>query len=455
MKNQDEMKIIKQHRASLILAGILSLSAISASAQMTLNDCLVFARDHAHANRINRIETEKAAADKRIAQAGVMPYVEYNMSGNMSFGRNIDPGTNTYDNKKTISSGFGIGMSLPLFDGLVTINNIHASEMARQRMRKTADIEQDKISLQVIASFYNVFYCRALVDQMSDNFQRDSLKLVSVIKEERVGTKSNADVAEMRALLASDEYELTNQRNLLDKAYLRLRSDMGMQPSEEPLDLTDPELEHAGSAKELPGMAKEGGFIHPEIEEASLALRESRYNLRAAKGAFSPKISFNAGISTSYYRMIGDNTVHPGFGRQWRDNMGQYLGLTFSMPLFTGLSDVNRLKKARLDVKEREERLEQTRFRIRKESAEALLDYESALKECNAAEGRLAAEQQAFRAVSRKFELGAASAIDYYTGSARLTVAKATLTGKRIQAIVNRITLGYYNGEKLIKEHEL
>lgn len=449
------MKFIKWYKAGLILTGILSLSAMTASAQMTLNDCLIYARDHAHANRINRIETEKASADKRITLSGVMPYIEYNMSGNMSFGRNIDPGTNTYDNKKTISSGFGIGMSLPLFDGLVNINNIHASEVARQRLGKTADIEQDKISLQVIASFYNVFYCRSLVDQMKENFQRDSLKLISVEKEERVGTKSNADVAEMKALLASDEYELTNQRNLLDKAYLRLRSDMGMQPTEEPLELTEHELEHVGSAKELPGMAKERGFIHPEIEEAALALRESRYNLRAAKGAFSPKISFNAGISTSYYRMIGDNTVHPGFSRQWRDNMGQYLGLTFSMPLFTGLSDVNRLKKARLNVQQRQEQLEQTKFRIEKESAEALLEYESALKECKAAEARLAAEQLAFRAVSRKFELGAASAIDYYTGSARLSVAKATLTGKRIQMIVNRITLGYYNGEKLIKEQDI
>lgn len=446
------MTHIGKKSISLILAAGMTLSAAEATAQMSLNDCLVYAREHAHANRISRIETEKAVADKRIAQAGVMPYLELSMSGNMSFGRNIDPGTNTYDNKRTLSSGFGIGMSVPVFDGLVTVNNIHASEMARQRMKKTADIEQDKISLQVIASFYNVFYCRSLVDQMRENFQRDSLKLVSVIKEERVGTKSNADVAEIRALLASDEYELTNQRNLLDKAYLRLRSDMGMQPSEEPLDLTYPELERAGSAKGLPGMTKEGDFVHPEIEEAALALRESRYNLRAAKGAFSPKIFFNAGISTSYYRMIGDQNVHPDFGRQWRDNMGQYLGISFSMPLFTGLSDVNRLKRAKLELNERRERFEQTKYRIEKESAEAWLDYESAVKECHAAETRLTAEEEAFHAISRKFELGAVSAIDYYTGSARLTVAKANLMGKRIQMIVNRITLGYYNGEKLIKD---
>ena len=97
---------------------------MTAAAQMSLNDCLVYARDHAHGNILGSLEVERANIDKRLAAADLMPHVGLSSSGNISFGRNIDPETNTYDNKKTLSTGFGLQMSLPLFDGLVSINNL-------------------------------------------------------------------------------------------------------------------------------------------------------------------------------------------------------------------------------------------------------------------------------------------------------------------------------------------
>ena len=60
---------------------------------MTLRDCLLYAREHAHAARIARIEANKARADHGIALAAALPYASFNVGGNMSFGRNIDPET--------------------------------------------------------------------------------------------------------------------------------------------------------------------------------------------------------------------------------------------------------------------------------------------------------------------------------------------------------------------------
>ena len=44
-----------------------------AKAQMTLNDCLVYARDHAPRNVINGITVRQAAVDSRIAASDLMP----------------------------------------------------------------------------------------------------------------------------------------------------------------------------------------------------------------------------------------------------------------------------------------------------------------------------------------------------------------------------------------------
>ncbi|MDE6193265.1 MAG: TolC family protein [Muribaculaceae bacterium] len=408
---------------------------------MTLKDCLLYAREHAHGNRISRLEAGAASADKRISAADMMPYISFGSSGSLSFGRNIDPETNTYDNKKTLGTGFGLEMSLPLFDGLVRINTLKALKTAELRKKKAQLVEEDRISLEVIKGFYNISYCTAMVNQMRSQLTRDSTDLAAAGRELTLGTKSGADVAELEAIVAADRYELINQQNLLKKADLALRSAMGMPVSEKPLLIAEEPDEKPVS---------ESVRILPEIEEAEMAVREGRMYLRAAKGGYSPRISFNAGVSTSFYRMVGTEAEFPSFARQFRDNMGEYLGLSFSFPIFDGLSTRNRVRKAAIQLRENEERLEQTRYRIDQATEEARLDHEAATEELSAAQSRLSAERLAYKAMRRRYELGAASAIELYTSSSKLSQAEANLTGKRIQKIISEITLRYYEGHPLI-----
>lgn len=435
-------KFAPMKHLSLIIISLLTAQCLHAG--MTLNDCLLYAREHAHSNILGRLAVEKAGADKRITASSLMPSVGLSSSGNVSFGRNIDPETNTYDNKQTLSTGFGLSMSLPLFDGLVSVNNLKAARVAQLRQMESARVEEDRISLEVIRAFYNVSYCRAMVDQMRRQLERDSIDCVATERGQQLGTKSGADVAELRALVASDAYELANQQGLLAKAYLSLRTAMGMSPDSEPLDLTEEADDGAASADRFE--------VNPRVAEARLALRQSEYNLRAAKGAFSPRLSLSAGVSTSYYKMMGAGVLTPSFRNQWKDNMGEYVGFSLSIPLFTGLATTNRVRRARIEVRESRTRLHQTEYEIAQATAEAALDLRTAEAEMTAAARRLEAEQVAFSAVRRRFELGHASAIDLYTSGAKLATARANFEGKRIQKIISRITLGYYRGEKLIKE---
>lgn len=419
---------------------LIAALALTARAQMTLQDCLVYAREHAHANIISRLDIRKARIEKNLSASGMMPHIGFSSSGNMSFGRNIDPETNTYDNRKTLSTGFGVSMSLPIFDGLVSVFNLKAAKVAELRQIEATRIEEDRISLSVIRAFYNVSYCNAMVEQMSRQLERDSTDLAATRRAEQLGTKSGADVAEFEAIVAADMYELTNQRNLLTKAYLDLKGYMGMSLTPEPLTLVETEEQW-----------EPGGNANPKIAEAECALKQSRLNLKAAKGEYSPSISFNAGISTSYYRMLGEKgSATPDFHEQWRNNMGQYLGFTFSFPIFTGLATTHKVKLANVALAQSRQKLEQVRYEIEKETAEAALDYQAARDELDAAVMRVSAEEIAYKAIRRKYELGMSSAIELYTSSAKLAQARANREGKRIQRIISGIVLAYYNGAPLI-----
>lgn len=433
----------------VVLAAVGFLAALPVAATeaddgpMTLRDCLLYARSHAHANRIAGLESRSAKADVSSAVSSMMPNIGLSTNGNISFGRNIDPETNTYDNKKTLSTGFGLNLSMPLFDGLVRINRLKAAKVARLRSLSAEAEQQDRVSLEVIRAFYNISYCKAMVRQMESQLRLDSTDLRVAERGFELGIKSGAEVAEMEALVATDRFNLTNRSNILRKAYLDLRAAMGMELTADSLILTETLRHSTGTTS---------GRINPKLAGAMHAVKESRYSLRAAKGDWLPTLSLSAGVSTSYWRMMGTGVSAPGFSRQWRDNLGQYIGLSLSIPVFDGLATSNRVKKARISLMESETRLEQTRYELEKETAEARLDYEGACEELRAASLRLEAEKTAYQAIRRKFELGGASVTDLYTSGAKLAEATAEMEAKRIQRIISEITLAYCQGEPLIQE---
>ena len=446
---------------------------------MSLNDCLVYARDHAFANRSNRLAVEQSKMDKRIQAASMLPDVGVYTNGNLSFGRGVDPETNTYDTKKTFNNGYSLSMSLPLFDGLVSVNNYRAARMAELSQKKAAENEADQISLAVIKAFYNIVYYAALEKQMESQLESDRHNLEVTERQERLGVKSVADIGDMKAIVASDEYELLKQQNLRRKAMIELKAQMGM-PVNEELRVKSEEsfLSEERRVKNEEAFGNEGSFvgaeifadtsmaqahsslfplpsslkIHPRIMQAEYELRRSRYLLRAAYGSFMPRISLSGGISTSYYKVLGSNYDAPDFSSQWHNNMGQYVGFSVSLPLFDGFANTNRLKRAKLAYSQRQVELDKTRYEIERAMSEALLDVDAAESEYQAAEARAGAEELSNHAMRRKYELGGVSPMDLYTSNSKLATAHATLVGKRIQTIINKIIYEYYQGVPLIRE---
>lgn len=421
---------------------------------MSLNDCLVYARDHAFANRSNRLAVEQTKMDKRIQAASMLPSIGFSTGGDLSFGRGVDPETNTYDTKKTFNNGYSLSMQLPLFDGLVSLNNYRAARMAELIQGKSAENEADKISLAVIKAYYNIMYYSALVEQMESQLASDRHNLAVTERQEQLGTKSGADVDEMKAMVASDEYELLNQQNLRRKAMIELKAQMGM-PMTETIKCgmwsVECGVDTLSTKHSTLNTENSTLSLHPRIMQAEYELRRSRYQLRAAHGNFMPRISLNGGISTSYYKVLDSDYKAPSFSTQWHNNMGQYIGFSLSLPLFDGLANVNRLKRAKLNYRQQQVELEKTRYEIEREMNEALLDVNAAESEWHAAEARVEAEKQSNRAMQRKYELGGVSALDLYTSNSKLATAHATLVGKRIQTIINKIIYEYYQGMPLIR----
>ncbi|MDE5704094.1 MAG: TolC family protein, partial [Bacteroidales bacterium] len=82
-----------------------------------MEDCMRFAAENSYAVKRQRYETASLKADRDEAIASFFPAVSGSVGAQYSFGRSIDPTTNTYSNVSTFNNSYGLSASLPLFSG--------------------------------------------------------------------------------------------------------------------------------------------------------------------------------------------------------------------------------------------------------------------------------------------------------------------------------------------------
>ena len=417
------------------------------SAPMTLQECLVYARDHSSVNLQNRYSYEQQRIALQNSAMQFLLYISASANANISFGRGIDPETNTYGTKQNLGTSFGLSMSLPLFDGLVNINNYRMNKSYVRTSQTTAQMRADEVSLAVIRAFYNVVYCEELVRQVGLSLEVAQENLRQTRRQEQMGLKSRADVDEMSATVADNEYQLVNQQNLLDIARLDLKAAMSW-PVEREIEI-DGRLQ---SVSEENTYSCDINLMElPAAKIAGEKLHQRKLAVRIARGNFIPGISLSAGMSTSYYKTLNMHYAAAPFHRQFRDNIGKSISTGISIPLFGRLSKYNSLKNSKLSYKIEQAAYDETMRNLTTEMMKLVMNLEGARKEYLSSISRLTAVESAHAANQRKYELGKISALELSTSSSRLAQARATLTGKQIQLLIQKMQYDYYNGKPYIK----
>lgn len=407
-----------------------------------------YAADHSHGVRQQQFALEDSRAVKTQAIGAFLPSVYGSVDGQINFGRAIDPSTNTYTDVSTLYNGYGLQASLVVFDGLQRYNNLRLAKANVAMGRSGVRAEKDDVALKVYKAYMDLVYCEGAVSQTAKkrDESRELLRQTSVMAE--VGQKSDADVAQMRATLAADEYELAHMQSQTTKAMLALKQLMGF-PVDSALAVIQPsfddELLTAEDASQISAFA---AADNPRILKAQQNVEAARYSLRAARGALLPTISLSGGVSTSFFRNM-DKGGHASFSSQFRNNAGEYVGLSLSIPLFDRLASYSTIRRRKTALLQAQENLAYEQSELRRIIVEAASDVENSTKEVEKMQEQVEADSIASRLTTRKYEEGLASSIDVKTAAVTLLQSRVRLLQSQLTMAYNKKLLAYYKGEKL------
>lgn len=421
----------------------LSLTPAGAQTAWTMLQCMQYAIEHNHEVKRAELELDNYKAARTGAIGSFMPAVSANIGGQYNFGRAIDPETNLYTDVSTFYNGYSLQASLPVFDGFSRIHALRAARASQLMGQSVLRQRQNQTALDVLQAYANAVYYEGLVRMAGEKVKETDLLLRQTSLLEEVGRKSAADVAQVQSQKAEADYELAHQQNLLSSALLELKKTMAFPISEE----LRVESAEAAAASKQSSSASPLTF-HSSLLTARYQMQVSKHEWRQARAALFPSLSLSAGLNTTYYHTLHSDAGQ-SFRTQLKNNMGEYVGATLSIPLFNRLQTITSIRRARNNYRIACENYEQQQLELEKLNREAWQDWQAYQKQAEQMAKKVEADSIAYRLTRRQFEEGLSTAIDLHTTSAQLLKSRATLLQCQLMAIVKGQLVRYYRGETI------
>ena len=416
------------------------------SGPWTLAECI----RHAQENNLTLQQTELQVKQRELqletAKGSRLPMVSGSASENFSFGRGLTA-DNTYSNTNTTSTGFSLGTSVPVFQGLRISNGIKENELGLKAA--TADLQKarEDMSVSVAQAYTQILYNMELLDVALNQVGIDSLQLVRLEALLENGKASPSQVAQQKAALGQSRLSATQASNNLNISLLDLSQLLEL-PDPEGFSIVRPNVPIDGILLGNPeDIYAEAIQNKPSVKAEMFRLDATEFSIKSAKGAFLPSLSASGGIGTNYYTMSAAPSAV--FFDQIKNNFSQYLGLSLSVPIFSGFQNRNQVRSAELARINQRLLLENTKKSLYKEIQQAYYNAVAASEKYRSSVDAQASAKESFELVQAKYENGKANITEFNESRDTWLRAESDLSRSRYEYLYSAKLLDFYRGRPL------
>ena len=444
----------------LVLASAATVHA-SAQTALTLHDCMEYAISNSTKIRIQQAAIGDAQIARRDAALALFtPQISAQTYAYYNFGRSIDPQTNTYFNTTSFHNNYGVSAGYDLFDGFKAVNNLKISKTGLLIAGSQEKQVEADICLAVMEAYYNVVYYKRLVDVYEEQVSVAEQALAKARRQEELGQKGHADVIQMEADLADREYDLINTRNQYESQKMTL-ADLMFWPVGEELEIdfsiplrssrNDSSPVIPSEAKESPESVVSFALDHnPAVQIASWQALNAKRELNTAKWQTLPSIGLYAGWNTSYYTYQGSATAT--FRDQFRNNMGEYVELSLSIPIWNRLNKQSTISRKRHAFEKASAELDQKRRDVESEVRRAIQDRDGAATAYEQACRKAEVQSEAYTLNLKKLEQGLISPLEFQTANNNYLKAQADEMNSLFKYLIKHAVVRYYNGVEYVNQ---
>ncbi len=303
-----------------------------------------------------------------------------------------------------------------------------------------------RIIFQVMEAYYRVLNSKGQEEAQEANLK--NAETVRDAAEARLheGLATLPDVLEARSAAAQADYDLQAAIGATEIAHGDLATAIGVSPTiqfqvESIDDLTIPQELTDTVEKSIDRALAQRPDLMQQVEQ----LRAAGSEIKAAKTAYYPTLSFNGygGLSHTY----GQQGLMPGIYSPNQETWDARL--TLSWNLFDGFARESRLARARADQKQAAAQVDAIRDQVENQVWAAYSNARTALREQRAAAALLAAATESYNAALESYNYGVRSQIDVVSAQRELAVARTADVSARTQLLTGIAALAFQTADLL------
>lgn len=450
----------------------------------TLERCI----QEAIANNIQIQQTDLAVRRDEIgvttARAGRFPSLNASTSFYESFGRQIDPTTNSFNSQNFGNQSYNLNSGITLFNFNYINNTIRQNvENLKASKADKSQMERD-IALNVAQAYLVILVAKENLEVSRKSLEQTNEQLTMTDKLIAAGSKNRNARLELLAQQANNEAQIITAENDVTIGFLNLKQLMNIAPDLS-MDIAPPAI---GLPMENPEEIDYQALIsysiksQPKFEALEYKLRSALLGEKIARAQGLPSIQAQASAGTSYSTLsqrilsttlerqqipgvlLNDEPVSLSFlnptvttGKnpyfnQLNQNLGFGLGVGLSIPIYNRNQVKASVQNARLNTENVRLQDSQAKQQLLSDILRALTDAQAARRNLDAANKNYDALNGAYNDTQKRFEIGAANTFELVSAKNNLDNAHRNTIIRKYDYIFKMKVLDYYAGRQIILE---
>ncbi len=393
-----------------------------------------------------------AEFQEKSEKADFLPSVSGNLSGNRETGPGFVPGSATFINQTAYAVRGVLNASVPIFNGFENISSLRSSRYDTRSLEENKQRVRETIIFDTASNFLQVILDKELLQIARENLTASKKTLEQVDAQVEVGSRPTVDLFNQEATVANNELQVTNQENALNLSRLQLVRQLQVDPTANyNFAITNIDIEKIERGvydlRKLVDMALEN---RSDLQSEQFNIRSLEQQLKETRAGLYPSLSLDASLSTSF----SDQRTLPGaeafipFNDQFFDiNVIRSFGLSLSIPIFSNLNIRTTVQQQKINYKNAQLQLEDTRLQVVQEVTQAYNDYKAVIKRIESTEKALRAARRSYETQRERYNVGAGTLIELSDANSQFVEAQSN----RAQAVYNFIfqkkLLDFYLGK--------
>lgn len=451
------------------------------SNKLTLQQCI----EMGIANNLDVLQSDLQAQanEVRYKQAKLNRVPDLNAQAGYQFnaGRSIDQFTNSYITENNQYSYYSLGSNVTIFNGFVLQNLVKQNKFTYEASKMTLQQQKDNLTLRIILAYLQVLNNEDQLVQARNQMELTKQQLDRLDILNKQGAIRPSDLSDIKGQYAGDQVNVINGQTAVETAKINLYQFMNVPYDKnvalERLDVTTFKEMYADTPDKIYETAMQQ---FAQIKAVNYSTQSAEKAVKVAKGGLFPVLDLNAGIRTNYsntatnpvfinttdvqssdYVMLG-STQSPVFKKQnnYSNQKITYLdqlnnnrssGVSFDMriPIFNSFQQKNRIKLAKLDLKNNVLIEKTAKTQLQRSVEEAYINMTAAFDRQKILKDQVDALTESFRAAEIRFNSGVGNSYDYLLVKNALDRATINLINAKYDYVLRTKVLDFYKGMKL------